>query len=89
MRSNGGRKLGGLAAFDFYAGTATTEAAAPFAVFERACPELSRRVRALRQPIAKGFSFVPPALAAEPKSTRRVPDSRAISENACPERSTQ
>jgi len=28
--------------FEFLAGTTTTEAAAPFGVFERACPELSR-----------------------------------------------
>jgi len=36
---------GGWLTFDSCADTTTTEATAPFVVFERACPELSRRVR--------------------------------------------
>src|SRR5437879_1508460 len=50
---------GGWPRFDFYAGTATTEAAAPFAVFKRACPELRRRVRAPSVG-SQTFSFVLP-----------------------------
>jgi hypothetical protein len=38
-------------------GTTRTEAAALFAVFERACPELSRRVRT-RRPIAREISLL-------------------------------
>ncbi len=52
-----GKYSGGWPTFDFFHSDTTTEVAAPFAVFERACPELSRRVR-FRQPIARALRLL-------------------------------